>query len=184
MAHMATPEGNLDWKPVAEALDLLAGPVAEAVRGGAAPHAKVATISEDLADTAAFCEAYDVAPGASANCVIVQGKRGDSVTDAAVIVLATDRADVNKTVRKHLGARKVSFADQKATEELTDMTSGGITPVGLPADWKILVDRRVAESDLVVIGGGVRGAKILLPGSDLAELPQAEVLDLAAPSVG
>ncbi|WP_129358201.1 YbaK/EbsC family protein [Rothia uropygioeca] len=179
---MATPQGNLKWNSLVETLELVAPPVADAVRAGAVPHAEVASISEELADTAEFCDAYDVAPEASANCVIVRGKRGETTTDAAVIVLATDRADVNKTVRKHLDARKVSFADQSSTEEATGMTSGGITPVGLPADWKILVDRRVAESPLVVIGGGVRGSKLLVPGSELAELPGAEVLDLAVSS--
>ncbi|MGK4066061.1 hypothetical protein AB0Y14_08375 [Rothia sp. HC945] len=95
---MATPEGTLNWTPLLDAQELVAQPVADAARAGAVPGARVAAISETLADTAEFCEAYDVAPEASANCVIVRGKRGESVTDAAVIVLATDRADVNKTV--------------------------------------------------------------------------------------
>lgn len=178
---MATPEGTLNWTPLLDAQELVAQPVADAARAGAVPGARVAAISETLADTAEFCEAYDVAPDASANCVIVRGKRGESVTDAAVIVLATDRADVNKTVRKHLDARKVSFADQASTEEATGMTSGGITPVGLPGDWRILIDRRVVDSDAVVVGGGVRGSKLLVPGYELAQLPGAEVLELAVP---
>ena len=99
-----------------------------------------------------------------------------------VLVLATDRADVNKTVRKHLGVRKISFADQPSTEKATGMTSGGITPIGLPADWPGLVDRAVAEAEWVVIGGGVRGSKLLVSGAELAALPQAEVLDLALPA--
>mgnify|MGYP002717902521 CR=1 FL=1 len=49
-------------------------------------------IDPDLADTAAFCEAYDVAMEASANCVLVYGRRGETTTYAAVMVLATDRA--------------------------------------------------------------------------------------------
>lgn len=94
------------------------------------------------------------------------------------MVLATDKADINKTIRKHLGARKVGFSAQPDTEAATGMTSGGITPVGLPEGWPILVDTAVAESDLVVIGGGERGAKLLVPGAELAQLPGAEVLDL------
>ena len=82
------------------------------------PGARVAEIDDSLADTAAFCEAYDVAPEASANCVVVFGRRGEDSVHAAVLVLATDKADVNKTVRKELGMRKMSFADQPTAEAL------------------------------------------------------------------
>lgn len=178
--RMSAAEGNLTWKPLSEGLDLVAAPVAEAARAGRVPGARVAPIDGTLADTAAFVEAYGVPLEASANCVVVEGRRGDAVTPAAVLVLATDRADINKTVRKHLDARKVSFADQTATEEATGMTSGGITPVGLPDGWRLLIDRAVLEAGDVVIGGGVRDAKLLVPAAQLAELPRAEVLDLVA----
>lgn len=173
---MPSAEGNLTWLPLAEHLDLVAQPVAVAAR--LAPGARVARIDAGLADTAAFCDAYDVAPESSANCVVVQARRGEVTTMAAVMVLATDRADVNNVVRRHLGARKISFADQARAEELTGMQQGGITPVGLPADWPVLVDERVAAAGPVVIGAGVRGAKILVDGSVLAGLPAAVVLDL------
>lgn len=98
---------------------------------------------------------------------------------AACMVLATDRADVNKTVRKHLEVRKISFASMETATSLTGMEYGGITPIGLPGDWPVLVDQRVADAGWVVIGGGVRGSKIAIQGSDLARLPGAEVIALA-----
>ena len=61
----------------------------------------------DLADTAAFCEHYDVGLDVSANCVVVEAKRADRVWHAACMVLATTRADVNGIVRKHVDARKI-----------------------------------------------------------------------------
>ena len=64
------------------------------------------------------------------------------------------------------------------------MEYGGITPIGLPAGWPILVDRRVAESPQVVIGSGVRRSKIALPGRTLGELPGAVVLDDLARPMG
>jgi prolyl-tRNA editing enzyme YbaK/EbsC (Cys-tRNA(Pro) deacylase) len=175
---MSSAEGNLTWIPAVEAHDILAQPVVTALEAGAVPSAKAAEIDPGLADTEAFCEKYDVDPAASANCVVVRARRGESERQVAVMVLATDKADINKTIRKHLGARKVGFSAQSDTEAATGMTSGGITPVGLPEDWPVLVDTAVAESDLVVIGGGERGAKLLVPGSELARLPHAEVLDL------
>src|SRR5215210_5245284 len=94
--------GNLDWQPAAEHPELLAPPVASALAPSSLD-ARVAAIDPDLADTAAFCEAYAVPLDVSANCVVVAGRRGDVSTMAACMVLATDRADVNKTVRNHLG---------------------------------------------------------------------------------
>ncbi|MFM6847759.1 MAG: YbaK/EbsC family protein [Terrabacter sp.] len=174
---MPSAEGNLTWEPAEERTDLLAPPVAAAL--GHVPAVRVAAIDASLADTAAFCEAYDVAPEASANCVVVEARRGETTTLAAVMVLATHRADINRVVRRHLGARKISFADQVKAQELTGMQQGGITPVGLPADWPVLVDTSVAEAGPVVVGAGVRGAKLLLDGAALAALPGAEVVDLA-----
>ena len=176
---MATARGTLDWKPLSEHLDWAAPPVAAVA--GLVPDARVAQIDRNLADTEEFCQAYDVAVSAAANCVVVSGRRGDDSVMAGVIVLATHKADVNRTVRKELGMRKLSFANHQTTEELTGMSSGGITPVGLPGDWPILIDEAVVAAGPVVIGGGVRDSKILLDGADLAKLPNARVLDLKIP---
>ncbi|HRC64743.1 MAG TPA: YbaK/EbsC family protein [Dermatophilaceae bacterium] len=179
MPPAPAPLGTLDWRPLADHLDLVAGPVAAAA--GLVPDALVAPIDATLADTAAFCAAYQVPAEASANCVVVEGRRAERVVRAAVMVLAVDRADVNKVVRKHLDVRKLSFMGSEAAQEATGMIQGGITPVGLPSDWLILVDSAVVAAGPVVIGGGVRGAKLLLHGGDLAALPGAAVLDLAVP---
>ncbi|HRW18683.1 MAG TPA: YbaK/EbsC family protein [Dermatophilaceae bacterium] len=176
---MPSARGSLDWHPLVDHLDLVAPPVAAAAQ--LVPTAEVATIDAELADTAAFCAAYDVAVEASANCVVVEGRRGDRVARAAVLVLASDRADVNGVVRRHLDVRKISFMPQDAAQQQTGMTQGGITPIGLPADWAILVDEAVVAAGPVVVGGGVRGAKILLDGAALAGLPGAETLALALP---
>lgn len=174
---MPDAEGTLTWSPLAERPELVAPSVAAAA--SQVPGARVAEVDPALADTAAFCEAYEVAPEASANCVVVTARRADVVTTAAVVVLATDRADINKTVRKELDAKKISFADQADTEQQTGMTRGGITPIGLPASWQILIDSGVLDAGPVVVGGGVRGSKILIDGAELAGLPNARVIPLA-----
>ena len=126
--------GTLFWFPAANRPDLLAAPVAAAVRATSIA-LYVTEIEPTLADTAAFCEAYAVPLAASANCVVVAGRRAEATTTAACLVLATDRADVNRTVRRHLDVRKISFAAMADAVEQTRMAYGGITPVGLPADW-------------------------------------------------
>ncbi len=172
--------GILTAHPALESPDLLAGPVREALTlldVDLARSVGVAAIDPDLADTAEFCARYGVAPGASANCVVIRGKRGNEVRFAACMVLATTRADVNGIVRRRLDARTASFAPMDEAVVLTGMEYGGITPIGLPTDWPILIDAAVAESVEVVIGSGMRGSKLFLPGSSLSALPRAEVIE-------
>jgi prolyl-tRNA editing enzyme YbaK/EbsC (Cys-tRNA(Pro) deacylase) len=168
--------GSLTWLPAAERPDLLGPPVAAALAqlDGAA---WVAVIDDDLADTAAFSDAYGVPLEASANCVVVAARRAGQTSLAACVVLATTRADVNGLVRRHLDARKASFAPQDVAVAESGMEFGGITPVGLPAGWPVLVDPAVADADFVVIGSGTRGSKLAVPGAVLAALPVAEVLE-------
>ncbi len=166
--------GKLTFEPAAGAAELVAEPVRAHLRDGL----WVSAIDPELADTAAFCEHYDIDLDVSANCVVVEAKRADRVWHAVCMVLATTRADVNGVVRKHLGARKISFASMDTAVSLTGMEYGGITPVGLPVDWPILVDQHVIEQERVVIGSGIRGSKLLASTAVLASLPGAEVLAL------
>ena len=169
--------GTLDWQPAADHPGLLARPVAAAI-DALSLECFVAPIDPTLADTAAFCTAYEVPLNVSANCVVVAGRRAETSVMAACLVLATDRADVNGVIRKHLGVRKISFAAQDDAVASTGMEYGGITPIGLPADWPVLVDEAVAQAGPVVIGSGIRGSKLLLDGAELAKVPTATVLDL------
>ncbi|NUT32022.1 MAG: hypothetical protein HOV79_03000 [Hamadaea sp.] len=169
--------------PAADRPDLVAAPVAAAL--GRLPDAgSVLVVDTDPAnaDTAVFGEVYAVAPDASANCVVVAGRRGETPTMAACMVLASTRADVNGVVRRLLGARKASFAAMDAAVEQTGMEYGGITPIGLPDGWPLLVDAAVVAAPWVVIGSGRRRGKLIVPGKLLADLPGAQVVDgLATP---
>ena len=183
---MAGVMGSLKLEPAQTRPDLLAPSVAKALAmwpSGApvdAGQVLVAPIDPDLADTAAFCEAYGISLDESANCVIVAGRRGEVTRYAACIILATTRADVNGVVRRHLDVRKCSFAPMDDAVRLTGMEYGGITPIGLPEDWPILVDAKVAASPQVIVGSGVRHSKIAIAGPALGALPGAEVIqDLA-----
>jgi prolyl-tRNA editing enzyme YbaK/EbsC (Cys-tRNA(Pro) deacylase) len=163
--------------PVAEALTRLAGDLAAELAGEfSVDDIGVAEIDPALADTAAFCAEYGVSLGESANCVVVAGRRDGQTRMAACMVLATTRADVNGVVRRELDVRKASFAPIQTAVELTGMEYGGITPIGLPADWPVFVDAAVAQSDRVIIGSGVRRSKLTLPGATLASMPGAVVV--------
>jgi prolyl-tRNA editing enzyme YbaK/EbsC (Cys-tRNA(Pro) deacylase) len=163
---------RLDLVPAVDHPELLAPPVAGAVTAAM----QVAPIDPTLADTAAFCAAYDVGLDISANCVIVAGTRGEVTRYAACMVLATTRLDVNGVVRRLLDARKASFAPMDDAVALSGMEYGGITPVGLPDPWRLFVDEACLEIEATVIGSGVRRSKLLVPGRLLGDLPRAEVL--------
>lgn len=171
---------KVDLRPAADHPELLAAPTAKALAEHAAllplDRIDVGAIDPGLADTAAFCAEYGVGLDESANCVVVAAKRAGQTTYAACLVLATTRADINGLARRHLGARKISFAPMDDAVALTGMEYGGITPVGLPADWPILIDEAVAAAPRVVVGSGIRGSKLWLPGPALARLPGAVVL--------
>ena len=168
---------KLTFAPASEAPELVAEPVRPHLQDGL----WVSAIDPDLADTAAFCEHYGIGLDISANCVVVEARRADRTWHAACLVLATTRADVNGIVRKHLGARKISFASMDSAVSLSGMEYGGITPVGLPADWPILVDTNVVDQSRVIIGSGIRGSKLLAATPVLAALPNAEVLAITKP---
>ena len=171
--------GTLVTVPARDRLDLLAPAVVSAATAPGAPELFVAEIDPDLADTAAFCARYDVGLDVSANCVVVAGRRGEDVRLAGCVVLATTRADVNGVVRRRLDARKASFAAMDLAVAETGMEYGGITPVGLPGGWPVLIDEAVAAAPYVVVGSGLRRSKLVVAGADLARLPGAEVLALA-----
>jgi prolyl-tRNA editing enzyme YbaK/EbsC (Cys-tRNA(Pro) deacylase) len=174
--------GKLRFVPVTQAIGLVGGPVQQYVQStDVSDGLWVSEIDPGLADTAAFCEHYEIGLDVSANCVVVEARRADRVWFAACVVVATTRADVNGIVRKHLGARKISFAPMDAAVSLTGMEYGGITPVGLPDDWPILLDRNVIDQDRVIIGSGIRGSKLLAVTEVLASLPNAEVLAITKP---
>ena len=80
-------------------------------------------------------------------------------------------------MKRLLDVRKASFLPMDRAVELTGMEHGGITPIGLPAEWPVLVDARVVATDDVIIGSGVRRSKILLPGRLLGELPSGRVIE-------
>ncbi len=166
---------DLVTAPALSRPDLLAPSTLDALRllasrdPAAGERVLVAEIDPDLADTAALTQAYGLDLHASANCVLVVGKRGGDERFAGCVVRATTRADVNTVVRRLLDVRKATFLPTERAVQLSGMEYGGITPIGLPVGWRVLAEADVlADEAAVIVGSGVRRSKILLPGRDLA----------------
>jgi prolyl-tRNA editing enzyme YbaK/EbsC (Cys-tRNA(Pro) deacylase) len=156
-------------------------PVIAAAEATGLPY-EVVPCDPALADTAAFCAAYGFGLDRSANAIVVVGKSEPRVY-AACLVLATTRLDVNGVVRRRFGTKKASFASADETIDITGMQIGGVTPYGLPAGLPLWIDGRIMACDQVIVGGGSRDRKLLVPPSSLAALPAAEVVaGLATPA--
>jgi prolyl-tRNA editing enzyme YbaK/EbsC (Cys-tRNA(Pro) deacylase) len=169
--------GALRSLPALHHPELLAVPVAKALAAWEhATEVAVVEIDPAVADTAAFCERYELRMVDGANCVVIGGTRAGEDRVAACMVRADMRADVNNVVRRLLDVRKASFLSMDQAVADSGMEYGGITPIGLPNGWRVLVDAAVLEIEVAVIGSGVRRSKLLLPGRLLAELPGAEVV--------
>jgi prolyl-tRNA editing enzyme YbaK/EbsC (Cys-tRNA(Pro) deacylase) len=170
--------GSLVAVPASTRPDLLAPPTLTALKAAdLLDVVGVAEIDPTVSDTATTQEVFGLSMDTLANCVIVGGKREGMERIAACLVLATGRADVNNVVKRSLDVRKASFLSQDRAVALTGMEYGGITPIGLPETWPVLVDRRVVDTEVVVIGSGVRRSKILLPGQLVSRLAGVQVIN-------
>ena len=175
--------GTLQFEPALEHSEAVAPVVFEMLKASTSASAVgVSPIDPAFSDTAQFCEAYDVTTEESANCVVLKTKKGEERGFAALVLLASTRADINGKACEALGVKKASFASMGEAVALSHMEFGAITPIGLPNEWTILLDKRVADSTHVIIGSGIRGSKLAVSGAFLARLPNVRVVDgLAVP---
>jgi len=175
--------GDLNWLAALEHPALLAPVTYAALVAWAtaeprvAEEVAVAAIDPALADTAALTAAHQLPVMISVNCVVVTGKRGGVERVAAAAVRADTRADVNNVLKRLLDVRKASFMPLEQAVAQSGMEYGGITPIGLPPSWRVLIDQGAATRGLALIGSGIRGSKLLLPDDLLARYPGAEVIE-------
>jgi prolyl-tRNA editing enzyme YbaK/EbsC (Cys-tRNA(Pro) deacylase) len=96
-------------------------------------------------------------------------------------VLGTSRLDVSKKVSELLDVKRLSFADEETTVDLTGMMIGGVTAFGM-GDLPIYVDSAVTKQARVVMGGANRSSKLLLNPNELTKVPNVVVVEgLAKP---
>jgi prolyl-tRNA editing enzyme YbaK/EbsC (Cys-tRNA(Pro) deacylase) len=178
--------GSIAAVPAAERPDLLGAAVAAFVEEhGLGTRIGVFAIDPAISETAATRDVYGLDPATLVNCVVVAGRREGTERVAACLVPSTKRADVNGVVRRRLDVRKASFLPTDEAVARSGMEYGGITPIGLPPEWPILVDADVVPQRMVLIGSGIRGSKLLVPGGLLADIPGAEVIEgLGRPTPG
>jgi Cys-tRNA(Pro) deacylase len=81
-------------------------------------------------------------------------------------------------LRKYLGRARLAMATPEEVLAVTGAPPGAVSPFGLPAPLRTLVDRHVTAQGEVSIGSGVRGTTIFIRVDDLLRaLAGAEIVD-------
>lgn len=137
----------------------------------------VLEIDPEYMDGIKLCEHYNIDVKTGVNCLICECKRGDNKEYAALLVPTGYKYNMSSTVRKHTNSRMVSVAPLDYVLDKTKMEYGSINPIGLPEEWKIFVDSKVLENEIIVCGSGLQKSKISLPSKYLLRLNNIEVLD-------
>ena len=132
---------------------------------------------DEFSDTQSFCDHYGYKIEDSCNAILIKSKKPEQFY-ALFCVLGVDRLDVNHKGKAVLSSKKLSFASREEAEGITGQIYGGISPLGLPKDIKIYVDKNVMSRDKVFIGGGNRVSKFFLSPETLVDLTNAIVEDL------
>ncbi len=132
---------------------------------------------DEFSDTQNFCDHYGFNIEDSCNAILIKAKKPDEFY-AMFCVLGANRLDVNHKAKEAMGAKRVSFASKEEAELVTEQIYGGISPLGLPENIKVFVDKNVMEREKLFIGAGNRVSKFFLSPEILIKLSNADVLGL------
>lgn len=169
---------NLPFEKVSEHKDLVPAVIYDFLTNeNLLETVKVAEINPDYADGDLLSQHYDIPIEMEVNCLVVEGKRQERVTYAAVLVPYGKRANTASPTKRALDVSKVSFSPLDYVLQESQMEFGSITPLGLPQDWHILIDSALLEQEELVIGGGLVKSKLLIPSQVLTKLPNAQIVE-------
>ena len=132
---------------------------------------------DEFSDTQNFCNHYGFDIEDSCNAILIKAKKPEEFY-AMFCVLGSTRLDVNQKAKIAMGAKRVSFASREEAEQVTNQIYGGISPLGLPENIKVYMDKNVTDREKLFIGAGNRVSKFFLSPETLIQLSSATVLDL------
>jgi len=97
-----------------------------------------------------------------------------------MVLVAGARQVAWPTLRRYLGQSRLTTASEAEVPAATGYERGAVSPFGLPAPMRILVDEGVFDHEEVSIGSGERGVTVILRSEDLRRaLSQAEIGEYA-----
>ncbi len=100
------------------------------------------------------------------------------------VVPASERLDLHK-VRELLGDKNARLASEEELVLAYPMYElGAVPPFGVPAGDRVLLDRRLAQHDSVVLEAGSHNESVRLKTVDLITLSRAEIKDIVDAASG
>lgn len=70
-------------------------------------------------------------------------------------------------LRKYLGQSRLTIATPEEVLQVTGYQTGAVSPFGLPAPMRVLVDPHILSEQEISIGSGERNATVILRSEDL-----------------
>jgi Cys-tRNA(Pro) deacylase len=96
--------------------------------------------------------------------------------DYVMVLTAGARQVAWRALRRYLGQSRLTTATENELLRVTGYGIGAVSPFGLPAPMRTLVDEAVFANEEVSLGSGERGLTVILRADDLRRaLAQAEV---------
>jgi prolyl-tRNA editing enzyme YbaK/EbsC (Cys-tRNA(Pro) deacylase) len=102
----------------------------------------------------------------------------ESEEGPVLAVVASDREPDPERVRKAIKARELVVASAGRASTLADFLPEAIPPVALPETFRVVLDRTLAEQEVLYFAAGDPAAVLKLRGKDLARAAGATVADL------
>jgi Cys-tRNA(Pro)/Cys-tRNA(Cys) deacylase len=101
--------------------------------------------------------------------------------DLAVAIVPVSGKLSLKAVGRAIGAKRIEMCDPAVAERVTGYVRGGISPFGQKKSLPTVIDEMATVHDIIYVSGGRRGLDLAVAPSDLIELLDATVADIAAP---
>src|SRR5919204_231416 len=89
------------------------------------------------------------------------------------------RADAER-VRKAVRAGQVRPTTQARASQLSEFLGEAVPPAGLPGSFRIIIDRNLADEDVLYFAAGEASAVLKLRGRDLVRATGARVASIAS----
>ncbi len=98
-----------------------------------------------------------------------------------ILAIVPGPAEVDlKAVAAAAGEKKINLPTQTEAEALTQLQTGGISPIALiNKGFDVILDEFALAFDRIYISGGQRGLSILIPVKDLIDLTGAKVAEIS-----
>ena len=141
------------------------------------PH-EVVTTRGRLRSPERIAAVLDLPPGVVGKVTVLEGPSGP-----IAVVCPSDRECDAKRVARVLHTKPLETTSDERASELTGYLPESIPPAGLPDGFKSVVDRALAQDEVMYFPGGEARAVLKIRGKDLVRSIGAKVGSVSVPSV-